>query len=146
MKYKDFFKEIETHPDFIEGKKALSTRFALGNAILQARLNRGWSQSYLAKLVGTKQANISRIESANANPTLDLIHRILRVLELNIVFASTVAVSSENVGVPIYVDYGGHAVPWPTSSAAIQNRGAATNFVEATSRYRMIQEAEGRNG
>ncbi len=50
--------------------------------MIRGRIQRGWSQSELARRVGTKQANISRIESALANPTLELVQRILRVLEL----------------------------------------------------------------
>jgi transcriptional regulator with XRE-family HTH domain len=74
----------------------LKLQFALGDAMIRGRIQRGWSQSELARRVGTKQANISRIESALANPTLELVQRILRVLELEAHFIPpTVDTSTE---------------------------------------------------
>ena len=86
MKYEDFLAEIEQDPEYIQAKNALRLNFALGDAVIHARYQRGWSQSELARLVGTKQANISRIESGLANPTLQLIKKIIDVLELDVQF------------------------------------------------------------
>ena len=86
MKHTDYVNEIEKDPQYRLGKEALKARFALGDAVLRARIERGWSQTELAARVGTKQANISRIEAGLANPTLDLIQKIIRVLELGIEF------------------------------------------------------------
>ena len=82
MKYSDWKRELEQDPEYLEGLEELKLQFALGDAMIRGRIQRGWSQSELARRVGTKQANISRIESALANPTLELVQRILRVLEL----------------------------------------------------------------
>jgi len=82
MKYSDWKRELEQDPEYLEALKDLKLQFALGDAMIRGRIKRGWSQSELARRVGTKQANISRIESALANPTIELVQRILRVLEL----------------------------------------------------------------
>ncbi len=86
MKHSDFVQEIEKDPEYQEAKEALKALFALGDAVLRARIERGWSQTELARRVGTKQANISRIESGLGNPTFNLLQKILKVLDLEVHF------------------------------------------------------------
>jgi len=83
MKLPTYLEKIKDDPEYQEASKALEYQFLFGNAVLRARLHKGWSQKELAKLVGTKQANISRVETGLANPTLDLITRICHVLDLD---------------------------------------------------------------
>lgn len=84
MKLNSYLNKIQEDQEYIETKDELSLHFELANAILKARLEKGWSQKELAIAVGTKQANISRIEAGLANPTLSLIHRLVKVLELEL--------------------------------------------------------------
>jgi DNA-binding XRE family transcriptional regulator len=44
--------------------------------IIMARKEKKLTQKDLAGLIGTKQSNISRLESGNYNPSLDLLNRI----------------------------------------------------------------------
>ena len=44
--------------------------------IIMARKERNLTQKELAELIGTKQSNISRLESGNYNPTLDFLNKI----------------------------------------------------------------------
>ena len=44
--------------------------------IILARKERNLTQKDLAELVGTKQSNISRLESGNYNPTIDFLNKI----------------------------------------------------------------------
>jgi predicted transcriptional regulator len=44
--------------------------------IITARKEKKLTQKDLAELIGTKQSNISRLESGNYNPTLDFLNRI----------------------------------------------------------------------
>lgn len=44
------------------------------------RLRLGWTQAYLGKLVGVRQATISRIESNTKNSSWGIIHKILLAL------------------------------------------------------------------
>lgn len=86
MKYSDYKKQLEQNPDFREARDELELAFAFADAVLDARLQKGWTQTELAQLVGTRQANISRIEAGLANPTLGLIQKICKALELKFGF------------------------------------------------------------
>jgi predicted transcriptional regulator len=48
--------------------------------IITARQEKNLTQEELAKLVGTKQSNISRLESGNYNPTLAFLNKIARAI------------------------------------------------------------------
>lgn len=84
MKLSEYREKLEQNPEFTEAEEKLKARFELGNAVLMGRMKRGWSQADLAAAVGTKQANISRIEAGLANPTLDLIQRLCEALGLEL--------------------------------------------------------------
>ena len=57
--------------------------------IIMARRERNLTQKDLAELIGTKQSNISRLESGNYNPSIDFLNKIAqavgKTLELRIV-------------------------------------------------------------
>jgi transcriptional regulator with XRE-family HTH domain len=86
MKLSDYYKKLEQNPEYVAAEKDLRFRFRLANAVLMARIEKGWSQADLAQAVGTKQANISQIEGGLANPTLDFIRRLCDVLGLEMNF------------------------------------------------------------
>lgn len=88
MDLKDLIQELNQNPAYRQAEYNLRFNLRLGNAVLYARIERGWSQSELARRVQTRQANISRIESAIANPTLDLIRRLCDVLDLDLNFSA----------------------------------------------------------
>jgi len=44
--------------------------------IIMARKEKNLTQKELAELIGTKQSNISRLESGNYNPTIDFLNKI----------------------------------------------------------------------
>lgn len=113
MKYSDFIREIEKDSEYNLARENLKPHFALGDAVLRARMKRGWSQTELAEQVGTKQANISRIEAGLGNPTLNLIQKLIQALELEINF--TPAPSSTTYKM---VSFGQPGIPvanWPRS-------------------------------
>jgi ribosome-binding protein aMBF1 (putative translation factor) len=107
MKYTDYLKEIGSDAEYRDAKEALKVHFALGDAVLRARLSRNWTQEELAEQVGTKQANISRIEAGLGNPTLKLIQKIIQVLDLEVYFATTPSstfsktISDEKTAIPV---------------------------------------------
>ncbi|MCL2722690.1 MAG: helix-turn-helix transcriptional regulator [Treponema sp.] len=49
--------------------------------IIMARMERKLTQKELAVLIGTKQSNISRLESGNYNPTLDFLQKIASAMD-----------------------------------------------------------------
>ena len=48
--------------------------------IITARKEKNLTQKGLAELIGTKQANISRLESGNYNPSLDLLNKVAQAM------------------------------------------------------------------
>lgn len=54
-------------------------------AILQARKQRGWSQTELGQAVGITQAHIWKIEAGKISPRLDTLLELFRVLEFELV-------------------------------------------------------------
>jgi DNA-binding XRE family transcriptional regulator len=48
--------------------------------IIMARKERNLTQKELATLVGTKQSNISRLESGNYNPSIDFLNKIAKAV------------------------------------------------------------------
>ncbi|MBN2549897.1 MAG: helix-turn-helix transcriptional regulator [Anaerolineales bacterium] len=87
MKAEDYWRQLEADPEYRQAEEELRLPFALADAILNARLKKGWSQTELARRVGTRQANISRIEAGLANPTLRVIQSICKVLDVDINFS-----------------------------------------------------------
>jgi transcriptional regulator with XRE-family HTH domain len=81
MRLDDWFAEVELDENYLRVEEALKPRLNLGDDILAARLRAGWSQKELAERVGTRQANISRLESGLANPTWQLLQRVARALD-----------------------------------------------------------------
>lgn len=86
MKHTDYVRKLANDLEYLAAVESLELNFALSKAVVRGRIQKGWSQTELARRVGTRQANISRIESGLANPTLDLIHRLLKALDLDIQF------------------------------------------------------------
>ena len=84
MKLQEFRRQLEENPEYLKAAEELHLQLLLADAVLKGRLSKGWSQTQLAEAVGTKQANISRIEAGLANPTLSLIHKILQALDLDL--------------------------------------------------------------
>ena len=49
--------------------------------IIMARKEKNLTQKGLAELIGTRQSNISRLESGNYNPSLDLLIKIAQAMD-----------------------------------------------------------------
>ena len=55
----------------------------IGPIIRQARESKGWSQDQLAERVGVGRPHISRLEAGAREPTVALLSKLLKVLELD---------------------------------------------------------------
>lgn len=86
MKAIDFDKYLEEQlkrPGFRQAYEDLEEEYELAKQIIRFRLNRNLSQAQLARLVGTSQPAIARLESGNhRNMTLGFLSRVARALDL----------------------------------------------------------------
>ena len=64
----------------IHRNKEAHNELEIGEEIILARKETHLTQQGLAELIGTKQSNISRLESGNYNPSLSLLKRIARAM------------------------------------------------------------------
>ena len=71
---------FEQDQAYLAAERELRPALNLGNDVLDFRVDVGWTQVDLARAVGTNQANISRLESALANPTLGFLKKVARAL------------------------------------------------------------------
>ena len=82
VKFDDFLQEPLQDPEFREEYESLQPENAITQAIIDARHQSGLTQKELAEKTGIDQAAISRIESGNANPTLNTLDRGIVGLEI----------------------------------------------------------------
>jgi len=85
MKHREYLKKLQRDPEYVAAEKKLRSILDLGDDILALRLQKGWSQAELAKRVGTRQANISRLENGLANPTIGLLQKLAGALDTELV-------------------------------------------------------------
>ena len=75
-------------PEVAAAQARLQPKLDLARQVLHLRLERGWTQEELAERGGTKQANISRLENARLNPSVEMLQKIAAALgaELAVAF------------------------------------------------------------
>lgn len=59
----------------------LAPRYRLISGLIRTRIKRGLSQEELAKRIGTKQSAIARIETGNANPSIEFIEKMVTAMD-----------------------------------------------------------------
>lgn len=77
-------KEWMKNPEYRYEYDKLQPHFEIANQIIGARVKRGITQEELAKRMGTGQAVISRLEGANAKPSISLIQRLADALGMRV--------------------------------------------------------------
>jgi len=80
---KQLLKDDEVRQEY----DALEPEFAIAAVVIKKRLEKGLTQSQLAKKVGTKQSAISRLESGNYNPSITFLERIAKALDTHLVIS-----------------------------------------------------------
>ena len=82
------FEEVKTEllrdEEFKEEYERLRPRYEAIEQIIKARKEQNMTQEELARRIGTQKSNISRLESGNYNPTLDLLTKIAGALGKNL--------------------------------------------------------------
>ena len=74
-------KDLLKNPKFKEALKETRLEYQIARAIIEARVNKGLTQSDLAERLDTKQSVISRVENAKTTPSLSFLKRLASVLE-----------------------------------------------------------------
>ena len=72
----DSLKEELQDPEFRKEYEALQPEYEIKRAMIQARMNSGMTQKQLAEKTGIAQADISKLENGNANPSLRTLQRL----------------------------------------------------------------------
>lgn len=81
MNYNDYKAKIfAERPDVKEEYDALGPQYEIIRAEIESRKATGMTQKDLAERMGTAQANISRFESGNYNPTLAFLQKMAQSL------------------------------------------------------------------
>lgn len=83
--YKDFKKQALKDKEVREEYNNLAPEFTIAQAVIEKRLEKGLTQTDLAKKVGTRQSAISRLESGRYNPSIHFLEKVAKALSLNLV-------------------------------------------------------------
>jgi len=92
MKQKKFYTHQEIHREWMKDPKyrreyeKLEPEFQIARALIDARVKKKMTQAEIARKAGTKQPVISRLEGAQGSPSLSLIKRIAKALDVRLVF------------------------------------------------------------
>ncbi|WP_053954677.1 helix-turn-helix transcriptional regulator [Inediibacterium massiliense] len=79
MKWSDAKNIIKQDPVVVAELDNLESEYQLIRQIIQLRKEMNMTQEQLAKHLGTKQSNISRLESGNYNTTIDQLKKIAEI-------------------------------------------------------------------
>jgi ribosome-binding protein aMBF1 (putative translation factor) len=87
--FDDFIKELEAEakaegPEAVAELEAFRLHFSLARQLAARRRERHLTQKQLAEMSGIDQAEISRIERGQANPTTSTLGALTRALEVNV--------------------------------------------------------------
>ena len=75
-KFNDYLDEQMKDPVFRKEWDALEPEFSIMQAMIDARKASGLTQKQLSERTGIAQADISKLESGNANPSLKTLQRL----------------------------------------------------------------------
>ena len=81
MPFSVFKAELLKDPKVKAEYDRLEPEYAAIEAVLKARMEKGLTQTQLAKKMGTKQAVVSRLESGVANPSVKFLMRLADALD-----------------------------------------------------------------
>ena len=74
--FNDYLAEQMKDNQFNAEYQALEPEFAIIQALINARINSGLTQKELSDKTGIAQADISKLENGNANPSLKTLKRL----------------------------------------------------------------------
>ena len=74
--FNDYLKKQLSDPEFKKEWDALEPEFAIVQAMIDARKESGLTQKQLSERTGIAQADISKLESGNGNPSVKTLQRL----------------------------------------------------------------------
>ena len=74
--FNDYLKKQLSDPEFKKEWDALEPEFAIVQAMIDARKKSGLTQKQLSERTGIAQADISKLESGNGNPSVKTLQRL----------------------------------------------------------------------
>ena len=74
--FKEYLEEQMSDPSFKQEWDALEPEFSIVQALIDARKESGLTQKQLSERTGIAQADISKLESGNANPSVRTLQRL----------------------------------------------------------------------
>lgn len=80
MKWNEAKKIINSNPEVIKELENNSIEYKIVREIIKARYEKNLTQQRLAEIAGTKQSNISRLESGEYNPTIGFLDKIAKAI------------------------------------------------------------------
>ncbi len=86
--FEEIKEELLKDPAVAKTYKDLEPEYEIISQIIEARIEQNITQEELARKIGTRQSNISRLEGGNYNPSLQFLKKLAKGLgkELHISF------------------------------------------------------------
>lgn len=75
-KFRETLNAQMKNPEFKEEWDALEPEYQIIKAMLNSRIEKSLTQQQLSEITGIPQADISRLENGNANPSLRTLQRL----------------------------------------------------------------------
>lgn len=95
MNHETYLEKRRQDPEYARVEQQLKPLLDLANDVIRLRTERGWTQNELAQRIGTRQANISRLENGLANPTFMFLQKLSVVFGVDLTLRLSNSVVSE---------------------------------------------------
>ena len=82
--FRNYLNEQLQRPSFKAGWDALQPELTIAQAMIDARKESGLTQKQLSERTGIAQADISKLERGNANPSLRTLQRLAAGMGMNV--------------------------------------------------------------
>lgn len=76
--------QLKTNEKFRKEYNALTPEFEIVKAMIESRREKCLTQQQLAERTGINQADISKIERGNANPSIKTLKRLADAMDMNV--------------------------------------------------------------
>ena len=93
--YKELKKKLLQNPEIRNEYEKLEHGYAIAEMVHRMRIRANLTQAKLAKRIGTKQSNISRIEKGNLNMTIGTLFKIAEATEHRLIFTEQLKTRSD---------------------------------------------------